>query len=548
MPERSPCASMAIVRCARRYGQRECIVRLFVNQQARRLAEVSLMGKLPESSSLRVLSVQILSHALMFGVQNTGGLAERALLVADTAATATLGVSWIAFCLLQAFTVNMVNVCPLVVGRCTGDRDNDGARAAAGHALLLAAGWGAVGIVLAVAGGVAAALAGGPTRAGALFFATQALALGPLLGTKALTGYFTGTMRVGPRLLAAVSATPIAVHLALAWLLTDLLSWSVVGAGLARLGAALVAAVATLAVARAEFGGLLAPVRRPDRALLRAMFAEGSVLGLQQVVAGFMVLLLHLMAIRAGDIPCAALTLTLSCVYPLLFSFAWGSSQVVGAAAAQAIGRGDNRELARVTRRCLGLSVVLAFALPWGAFALCGRPALAWLIGGSPSGGAVLTASVHLMGLLAVFFVFDFAINFLSALLRAAREQAYLLKATVAVACVFGGLLLVLPSRADGICQMGSFIAVQAVWAVLLLLRVAGRWPGTACRGTESKSRPGTKIAGRAMPDERAIDFTYRSRRAEIVIPDDTPLLGSSQGSRHQRRLLRTQGTTMASQ
>jgi Na+-driven multidrug efflux pump len=497
------------------------------------------MSKPLETSSLRVLSVQILSHALIFGVQNTGGFAERALLAADTAATATLGVSWIAFCLLQAFTVNMVNVCPLVVGRCTGDRDNDGARAAAGHALLLAAGWGAVGIVLAVAGGVAAVFAGGLTRAAALFFATQALALGPLLGTKALTGYFTGTMRVGPRLFVAVSAIPITVHLALAWLLTGLLSWSVVGAGLARLGAALAAAAATLAVARAEFGGLMAPVRRPDRALLRAMFAEGSVLGLQQVVAGFMVLLLHLTAIRAGDITSAALTLTHSCVYPLLFSFAWGSSQAVGAAAAQAIGRGDNRELARVTRRCLGVSAVLAFVLPWGVFAVCGRPALAWLVGGSPSGGEILTASMRFMGLLAVFFVFDFAINFLSALLRAAREQAYLLKATLAVACGFGVLLLVLPSRKDGICQMGTFIAAQAVWAVLLLLRVASRWPGTASRETESKRDLGTKIGSPAMPDKRAIDLTHRRRATGIVVVDDTGLLGGTRSLRHHAAVLR---------
>jgi Na+-driven multidrug efflux pump len=465
-------------------------MRQFTRLPARTLEGVATMDKPPETSSLRVLSVQILSHALIFGVQNTGGLAERTLLAADTAAIATLGVSWIAFCLLQAFTVNMVNVCPLVVGRCTGDRDNDGARAAAGQALLLAAGWGVVGIVLAVAAAVTAAFAGGPTRAGALFFATQALALGPLLGTKALTGYFTGTMRVGPRLLAAVSAVPMAVHLALAWLLTGLLSWSVAGAGLARLGAALAAAAATLAVARTEFGGLLAPVRRPDHALLRAMIAEGSVLGLQQVVAGFIVLLLYLTTIRAGDVTCAALTLTHTCVYPLLFSFAWGSSQAVGAAAAQAIGRGDKRELARVTRRCLGLSAVLAFALPWGAFAVFGRPALAWLIGGSPSSGAILTASLRLMGLLAVFFVFDFAINFLSALLRAAKEQAYLLKATVAVACIFGGLLLLLPSREDGIFQIGTFIGVQGVWAVLLFLKVVGRRPGTPSREMESNSGP----------------------------------------------------------
>jgi Na+-driven multidrug efflux pump len=426
--------------------------------------------------------VQILSQALIFAVQNAGGLAERVLLVADTVATTTLGVSWSAFGVFQAFTTNMVNVCPLVVGRCTGDLDEDGARAAAGRALLLAGSWGAVGVVLAGVAGVTAVFADGPARAAALFFATQALALGPLLGTNALIGYFTGTMRVGLRLLAAVSVVPIAVHLTLAWLLTGLLSWSVAGAGLARLGAALVAIAATFAVARGELGGLVAAIRGPNRALLRAMFTEGSMLGLQQVVAGFLVLALYLTAIRAGNITSAALTLTHSGIYPLLFSFAWGSAQVIGVAAAQAIGRGDNRELVRVTRRCLGLSAVLAFLLPWGVFAVCGRPALAWLIGGSPSAGAMLTASVRLMGLLAVFFVFDFAINFLSALLRAAKEPAYLLKTTVAVAGGFGVLLMVLPSRADGTCLMGTFITAQAVWAVLLFLRVAYRWPGTAVK------------------------------------------------------------------
>jgi Na+-driven multidrug efflux pump len=218
------------------------------------------------------------------------------------------------------------------------------------------------------------------------------------------------------------------------------------------------------------------------------MLREGSVLGLQQVVASFMVLLLYLRAVQEGDVTSAALTLTHSGLYPLLFCFAWGSSQAVGAAAAQAVGRGDARELALVTWRCLALSGVLAFALPWGTFAACGRPALAWLVGDG-EGGAMLAASVRLMGLLAVFFVFDFAINFLSALLRAAREQAYLLKATVVVACCFGGLLLILPARADGICQIGTFIAVQAVWAVLLLLRVARRWPGPSSRETESSSR-----------------------------------------------------------
>ena len=265
---------------------------------------------------------------------STSNLAERALLAPDTVATAALGRSWAAFCLLLTFTTNVVSVCPLVVGRCAGAGDGGRARAATGQALFLACGGGALGLVLAAVAGVVGALADGPARGVALFLATQGLALGPQLGARALLCYFAGTMRVGPRLLAAVGLAPAAVHLALAWLLTGLLSWSVAGAGLARLGAALAAAGAALAVARVEFGGLGGPVCRPNRALLRAMLAEGSVLGLQQVLAGLMVLLLYVTAARAGDVTSAALTLTHSGVYPLLFCFAWGSSEAVPAAGA----------------------------------------------------------------------------------------------------------------------------------------------------------------------------------------------------------------------
>jgi Na+-driven multidrug efflux pump len=436
------------------------------------------MGKPAPPQSARVLLLQMLAHSLIFAVQNVGGLAERALLARDTAAVAALGLSWTIFSLLYAFMANVVSVTQIVVGRRTGDGDDDGARAATGQALLLAAGGGVVGVVLAAAAGVAAAFVVGPARGAALFLAMQGLALAPLLMAKVLTAHFSGAMRVGPRLLAAVSAVPVAVHLGLAWLLTDPLPWSVAGVGLARLGAALATAVAVLAAARSEFRSVLALVRRPDRTLLRAMFAEGGVLGLQQVLAGLIVLMLYLSAVRAGEVASAALTLTHAGIYPLLFALAWGGAQAFGAAAAQAVGRGDSRGLGRVTWLCLGLSVVLAFVCPWGAFAACGAPALARLVGGGPAGDAVLAASSRFMSLLAVFFVFDFAINFLSALLRAAKEHIYLLKATAAAAAGFGLLVIFLPPRPDGVTLMGAFIAAQAAWSALLLARVVGRWPG----------------------------------------------------------------------
>jgi Na+-driven multidrug efflux pump len=353
---------------------------------------------------------------------------------------------------------------------------------------LLAAGGGALGLVVAVMAGAFAAFGTGPARGAALFLATQGVALGPILATRALTGYFSATMCVGPWLLAAVVVFPVAVHLALAWLLTGLLAWSVAGAGVARLVAALAAVVPVLALARAHFAGTRFgsragrgyPVRprRCDRALLWMMFREGTVLGVQQVVASVMVLLLYLRAAGAGDVTSAALTLTHAGVYPLLFAFAWGSSQAVGAAAAQAVGRGDARELARITWLGLGLSAVLAFALPWGVYALCGRAALAWLVEGGDSGGAVLEASARFMSLLAVFFVFDFAINFLSALLRAAKEQTYLLEVTALAAAGFGLSLMALPQDATWL--LGGFLAAQAAWALLLLVRVVRHWPGMA--------------------------------------------------------------------
>jgi Na+-driven multidrug efflux pump len=210
-----------------------------------------------------------------------------------------------------------------------------------------------------------------------------------------------------------------------------------------------------------------------------------------------MVLLLYFGAAGAGEVTSAALSLTHAGVYPLLFAFAWGSSQSVGAAAAQVAGRGDARKLAHVTWLSLALSAVFAFALPWGAYAAYGGAILAWLVEGSPAGEAMLAASLRFMGLLAVFFLFDFAINFLSALLRAAKEQAYLLKVTAAVTAGFGLLLVALPPP-DGAWLMGTFISAQAAWAGLLLTRVVSRWPGTAA------PRPSVSRWALPIPDKRA--------------------------------------------
>jgi Na+-driven multidrug efflux pump len=460
----------------------------------------------------RDLLLHMLSQALTFAAQNAGNFAERALLATDTAAIAALGLGWYSFNILQAFAGNLVGVCQLVVGRRTGEGDESGARAAGRQALLLAGCGGALGLAVAAASGAAAGGAAGPARGAALFLATQGLALGPLLAAQALTGYFAGTMRCGARWLAAVSFLPSVVHLALVWLLTGLLSWSVAGAGLARLVAALAAVAAAVAVARAHFActrlGARAcgsPSRRGDRALLWTMLREGSVLGVQQVVVGLMVLVLYLGAAGAGDVTSAALTLTHAGVYPLLFCLAWGASQAVSAAAAQAVGRGDARELARITRLGLGISAPLAFALPWGVYALCGGPTLAWLVQGSPEAGALRTACGRFMGLLAVFFVFDFAINFLSALLKAAGEHGYLLTATAAAAAGFGLLVLALPSPRPATWLLGAFIAAQAAWAVLLLVGVVRRWPGTAVTSgpplcsvrIESKGKEGATPRGR---------------------------------------------------
>jgi Na+-driven multidrug efflux pump len=454
------------------------------------------MGKSVESLSARVLVLQVLAHALIFSAQNVGNLAERVLLASDTTASMALGLSGTAFGLLSAFATNFVNAGQHTTGRRTGDGDFRGAQAAARQALVLAGGGGVLGLVIAATAGATALFATGPARHAALFLAAQGLALGPQLSAAALTGYFAATLRVGPGLLAAVTALPIAIHVALAWLLTGVLAWSLTGAGVARLGAALAVAAGVFAIAQTEFRDIVGSVRRFDRALLRSMVAEGSVFGLQQVVAGVMVLLLYFRAASVGAIEATALTLTHSGVYPLLFAFAWGSSQAVGAAAALAVGRGNARELARITWLGLGLAAGLAFALPWGIYALIGRAVLPRLIESS----AVLAVAVRFMEALAIFFVVDFAINYLSALLRAAKEQVYLLKVTAAVAVGFAFLILALPLPPDITYLMGAFITAQAVWALLLLVRVITRWPGLAGRRITAPGQAQHRSARRKDP------------------------------------------------
>jgi hypothetical protein len=143
--------------------------------------------------------------------------------------------------------------------------------------------------------------------------------------------------------------------------------------------------------------------------------------------------------------------------------------------------------------------VVLAFALPWGAFAVCGRPVLTWLVEGNPAGPALLAAILRFMGLLAVFFVFDFAINFLSALLRAMKEEVYLLTATAVAAGGFGLFHLVRPPP-DGTWLMGAFIAAQAAWAGLLLVGVVGRWPMPAAKPRSERKQGKVSVYPSPLP------------------------------------------------
>jgi len=191
-------------------------------------------------------------------------------------------------------------------------------------------------------------------------------------------------------------------------------------------------------------------------------------------------LLLYIWAARGGEVTSAALTLTHSGVYPLLFAAAWGSSQAVCTAAALAVGRGNARQFSRVVWLGLGLAAIPAFALPWGAYLLCGRPVLAWLVEGSPAGSSVLMVSLQFMEWLTIFFVFDFAINYLSALLRAVNELGYLLKVTAGVAGGFALVNVALSLPPDAAHLIGAIITAHAVWALLLLIRVLTRWPGTA--------------------------------------------------------------------
>src|SRR5262249_34498292 len=128
----------------------------FPRRRAWTPAGVVSMGKSVELLTVRVLLFQMLAHALIFAAQNAGSLGERALLAPDAAATATLGLSGTAFCLLSGFTTNVVNGCQSIVGQRTGEGDEHGARAAVRQALVLAGGGGVLGLAIAAAAGAAA--------------------------------------------------------------------------------------------------------------------------------------------------------------------------------------------------------------------------------------------------------------------------------------------------------------------------------------------------------------------------------------------------------
>src|SRR5262249_23665670 len=106
----------------------------------------------------------------------------------------------------------------------------------------------------------------------------------------------------------------------------------------------------------------------------------------------------------------------------------------------------------------------------------------------------------------------------LSALLRAAKEQAYLLKATAAAAAGFGLLLLALPPRPDCAGLMGAFIAAQAAWAVLLLLRVVSRWPGAA-----GKSVPAWPVPAEPAHPPRAFSSASGVASQTLIVRSSPP-------------------------
>src|SRR5262249_37637141 len=123
-------------------------------------------------------------------------------------------------------------------------------------------------------------------------------------------------------------------------------------------------------------------------------------------------------------------------------------------------------------------------------------------------------ASQHFMSLLAIFFVFDFAINFLSALLRAAREQVYLLEVTAVAAVGFGLLVVALPP-VDGERLLALFISAQAAWAVLLLVGIVRRWPGAA-RQAEVKLVAPCSTGAAPAGDRRPACLPRRGRAGRV--------------------------------
>src|SRR5262249_54259113 len=103
---------------------------------------------------------------------------------------------------------------------------------------------------------------------------------------------------------------------------------------------------------------------------------------------------------------------------------------------------------------------------------------------------------------------------------RAAKEQAYLLRVTVAAAAGFGLLVVALPP-ADGTWLLGAFVAAQAAWAALLLLKVVRGWPGRAAAGKGRDDAGGVGADGRRVLARRSLEpkNSHRGATADEPFP-----------------------------
>lgn len=366
-----------------------------------------------------------------------GMLSYTAMGVADTllmgqvgkTEVAAVGLGTTAFFLLNSFFLGALQGVKVVASQATGAKEHDRALSAAWSGAALALPMGLVIMGLVPFGGMAFEVAGGSQEIGALaarYFGIRALGSPLWYGTVAILAYFqsTGDAKTPMKINLLGNGTHILVACALVFGWGPLPEMGVSGAAWANVVAVGVELLVALGVF-ARRKGWSPSVSLP---LAREILRLGLPMGVHHTLSfsGFAVF--TSMIAQMGEDALAAHQVALRIV-SVSFLPGYGISEAACVLVGQYVGAREPHNARKAYKTALGLSLGLM-----GAAGLVFFAAPAWLVGLFQDDPAVLEIGVKLLGMAALFQLFDAVAMTSTGALNGAGETRFTMAASILVA------------------------------------------------------------------------------------------------------------------